>query len=173
MCGEKMPVYRSLVSILGSPPRVRGKVLRAESLTSPARITPACAGKRRRPASGGSRGGDHPRVCGEKGPHPRSPSAGQGSPPRVRGKACTRCEDIGSFGITPACAGKSGRLSRSFRQNQDHPRVCGEKELTELGWLECPGSPPRVRGKVSGIDHSVWHSGITPACAGKRSSDRG
>ena len=50
----------------GSPPRVRGKALCWEVGTNGARITPACAGKRPPRRCNRSRGGDHPRVCGEK-----------------------------------------------------------------------------------------------------------
>ena len=69
--------------------------------------------------------------------------------------------------ITPACAGKSVILHGHRNAPEDHPRVCGEKELEDLGQIVYKGSPPRVRGKdidIMKLDLSTW---ITPACAGK------
>ena len=70
----------------GSPPRVRGKVVAGARQTTAERITPACAGKRRRLRQIIYLTEDHPRVCGEKSllAHGRQPQ--KGSPPRVRGK---------------------------------------------------------------------------------------
>ena len=74
-------------------------------------ITPACAGKRIAAVRRMKKGGDHPRVCGEKKIVLNVKNIGAGSPPRVWGKASPE-----SYG---------GR-------RQDHPRVCGEKELKKL-----------------------------------------
>ena len=71
------------------------------------RITPACAGKRKRECTPKMKYGDHPRVCGEKlwlGLVHRSCI---GSPPRVRGKETRHFRLLLPSGITPACAGKS------------------------------------------------------------------
>ena len=86
VCGEKSTARGSVKYILGSPPRVRGKVLAFTMASSPLRITPACAGK-----SDVTDGNywlleDHPRVCGEKLVLPVQNSSCRGSPPRVRGK---------------------------------------------------------------------------------------
>ena len=50
-----------------------------------------------------------------------------GSPPRVRGKAPPIPRPIAFARITPACAGKRCRSTRSRCRSGDHPRVCGEK----------------------------------------------
>ena len=52
----------------------------------------------------------------------------------------------------------------------DHPRVRGEKAHADPTHLWRAGSPPRVRGKVSAGGRDARQPGITPACAGKRSS---
>ena len=95
-----------------------------------------------------------------------------GSPPRMRGK--DRPLEIGTecAGITPAYAGK--RVCRFVLGIlfQDHPRVCGEKRLLKDSQSVCPGSPPRMRGKVY---HQLWRAvplWITPAYAGKREHGR-
>ena len=69
--------------------------------------------------------------------------------------------------ITPACAGKRFLLRLSGCLLQDHPRMCGEKERDPDICINCPGSPPHVRGKVSGFCTILRPLGITPACAGK------
>ena len=70
-------------------------------------ITPACAGKSFSARQSGNVEQDHPRVCGEKVSNNVNVSVHRGSPPRVRGKVSSRPELHATFGITPACAGKS------------------------------------------------------------------
>ena len=66
-CGEKATENSVTPSILGSPPRVRGKGLsRRSRLPSPG-ITPARAGKRSSSSRLFCPLRDHPRACGEKG----------------------------------------------------------------------------------------------------------
>ena len=72
------------------------------------------------------------------------------------------------MGITPAWAGKRFVQPYKLILNEDHPRVGGEKSnVPSLKIMVC-GSPPRGRGKASGISLLSALSGITPAWAGKR-----
>ncbi len=87
-------------------------------------------------------------MCGEKAPAQRTGAEIKGSPPRVRGKGHLGRAGRHDGGITPACAGKSGKAAELMDIREDHPRVCGEK-LTALFW-------------------TGFVLGITPACAGKR-----
>ena len=48
MCGEKYIAMNNKGSRKGSPPHVRGKVKEGSLSISRLRITPACAGKRKR-----------------------------------------------------------------------------------------------------------------------------
>ena len=118
-------------------------------------ITPACAGKRdntghiRHPIR------DHPRVCGEKWVPLVFSFSVQGSPPRMRGKAEQIHPEAGRKRITPAHAGKSWCADPSRSAGRDHPRVCGEKRKTLAPASSGKGSPPRVRGKVTGISTPV------------------
>ena len=75
----------------------------------PFRITPAYAGKRIYHKKCDLMGGDHPRLCGEKGDPFRLSQAVSGSPPPMRGKAEIFQKDVNNYGITPAYAGKSSR----------------------------------------------------------------
>ena len=172
MCGEKFhSAYNGRCSP-GSPPRVRGKVVRGMQQALRYRITPACAGKSLTIQKLSTLRKDHPRVCGEKQYRIDSRCSHVGSPPRVRGKAKNATLGGGKRGITPACAGKSLACLGPSRRYWDHPRVCGEKRENRMSKVYSRGSPPRVRGKAHVVQNGVFGRGITPACAGKRNSAR-
>ena len=112
LCGEKafpIPQHRSGA---GSPPPMRGKGSDEVTLTVPARITPAYAGKSTQLQFHYAIIRDHPRLCGEKDIVHAVSKCNIGSPPPMRGKVFFRC---------------CGRYSR-----QDHPRLCGEKLVSLL-----------------------------------------
>ena len=91
----------------GSPPRMRGKVIRGLATRITSGITPAYAGKSAAAPLVSTPARDHPRVCGEKCGCAARFDACQGSPPRMRGKEWFRDQNIDDPGITPAYAGKS------------------------------------------------------------------
>ena len=93
MCGEKLHADVFCNNCEGSPPHVRGKA-------------GACT-------HGQARHWDHPRVCGEKVFLSVPATSVLGSPPRMRGKAALFPVGLPIAGITPACAGKSLKRSRS------------------------------------------------------------
>ena len=88
----------------------------------------------------------------------------------MRGKVAIPPGKLPDRGITPAYAGKSRSGRIVMPDIRDHPRVCGEKFFRQDDFQPARGSPPRVRGKVDPIQGGVDHGGITPACAGKRTS---
>ena len=137
------------VSMLGSPPHVRGKARRVCVDTAGSRITPAHAGKSSQNEICWRRPWDHPHMCGEKGVYAMLYTGLWGSPPRMRGKVLSQ-----SSGDT---------------REWDYPRTCGEK-VSSTSPMKClKGSPPRMRGKVQLLPVHHDKVGITPACAGKRS----
>ena len=152
---------------LGSPPRMRGKVIVRSRNAVQIGITPAYAGKRQRRATACTWLRDHPRVCGEKDAICKSCPARQGSPSRMRGKAGWPLCGLPCIGITPAYAGKSGPCPDRVPPAGDHPRVCGEKSQSTSASPRALGSPPRMRGKGVKQSNSRIRMGITPAYAGK------
>ena len=66
VCGEKFQSCHGSHVSLGSPPRVRGKVVAVVFGGKLDGITPACAGKSDRRVVTLPAVEDHPRVCGEK-----------------------------------------------------------------------------------------------------------
>ena len=65
-CGEKLMTVLLRDLVLGSPPRMRGKVSSSQMTYFEGGITPAHAGKRPDESSTADRKKDHPRACGEK-----------------------------------------------------------------------------------------------------------
>ena len=114
-----------------------------------------------------STAGDHPRVCGEKIWLSSVCVHASGSPPRMRGKGMYAMHPARAWGITPAYAGKRTPKWPCFPRKWDHPRVCGEKRSCHQPECLRPGSPPRMRGKVSVFSLPPTTFGITPAYAGK------
>ena len=94
----------------------------------------------------------------------------KGSPPHMRGKGKSLCDDLQRVGITPAYAGKRRLRSRPGDGRKDHPRVCGEKRIFRFKLTPIVGSPPRMRGKGLSAFRRSHRKGITPAYAGKRHS---
>ena len=131
-CGEKRPSTSAVGTFPGSPPRMRGKVLKQLIVDSVDGITPAYAGKRPGWADSGCQRGDHPCVCGEKRFASASLDAYWGSPPRMRGKVHPHLCGLVGLGITPAYAGKRWYTWCAKRLPPDHPRVCGEKVTSTL-----------------------------------------
>ena len=64
-CGENGYFFPHLAVIMGSPPRMRGKLDRCMGAAAARRITPADAGKTRELRAVAAILEDHPRGCGE------------------------------------------------------------------------------------------------------------
>ena len=111
---------------------------------------------------------DHPRLRGEKAFFNAFIQASLGSPPPARGEVRNAVEQYGGCGITPACAGRSAFCNCQKALAWDHPRLRGEKAIGIIKLLFSQGSPPPVRGEALGTDCNRHHTGITPACAGRR-----
>ena len=86
MCGENVVEDVPATADVGSPPRVRGKLLESDFIDASAGITPACAGKTEEAYELANEDEDHPRVCGENISKTFYNQNEIGSPPRVRGK---------------------------------------------------------------------------------------
>ena len=170
--GEKFCRVRLCPMCQGSPPRGQGKVLAAGLHNLIDRITPAWAGKRGPGPVKLGRSRDHPRVGGEKSDPGVVTNSIKGSPPRGRGKAAAFAFASCCFGITPAWAGKSCPEWRGMLRSGVHPRTGGEKRERRRIANDALGSPPRGRGKGGGCSVVCAQIGITPAQAGKRSSNR-
>ncbi len=127
LCGEKSAFSSTSLSSWGSPPPMRGKVASIFVPAISSRITPAYAGKSNIVVPSEQPTKDHPRLCGEKSRYSVTLCITAGSPPPMRGKGNERAEISDRDRITPAYAGKSEMRKQSPLNEQDHPRLCGEK----------------------------------------------
>ena len=167
LCGEKGNSKGLRGALWGSPPPMRGKGNIFPLAVVLEGITPAYAGKRSGAGLLQERQWDHPRLCGEKISLIQSSHLLSGSPPPMRGKVGGGMRFKFPFGITPAYAGKSGKVNFVGKTQGDHPRLCGEKRAVRIHAPHVPGSPPPMRGKVRYFGLLTNHKGITPAYAGK------
>ena len=65
MCGKDLPLQRSILRPMGSPPHVRERLYFCFSDHPRPGITPACAGKTHHGGQVLDYDGDHPRMCGK------------------------------------------------------------------------------------------------------------
>ena len=85
----------------------------------------------------------------------------------MRGKVVGEFIEFAFRRITPARAGKRQIAEALDIDERDHPRACGEKFVHRATRKRLGGSPPRVRGKVRGLQCFAGIPRITPARAGK------
>ena len=130
LCGEKVFLGVFGVSLMGSPPPMRGKEKFSCMKKRWFGITPAYAGKSTCGVMQRACSWDHPRLCGEKIKKVSGLDVDKGSPPPMRGKVDVQTEDGTPDRITPAYAGKSSSVASLTFPPRDHPRLCGEKFLT-------------------------------------------
>ena len=86
----------------------------------------------------------------------------------MRGKDSSRLLSQPLSGITPAYAGKSSAFICSSPVNQDHPRLCGEKDRDFVAVHKFIGSPPPMRGKVGQLSDSVTGQWDHPRLCGEK-----
>ena len=185
-CGEHILTGLALSKRGGSSPRMRGAPRTSTPCQAGGRIIPADAGstsygsgspkgKRIIPADAGSTLGqteplpadpDHPRGCGEHSPSTVRACLGSGSSPRMRGARRVGCTCCGGNRIIPADAGSTRHHSSSRRKARDHPRGCGEHDLTAFCKSRSKGSSPRMRGAPESYWYYDTSDRIIPADAG-------
>ena len=166
VCGEHLLAMRLLLSLVGSSPRVRGTLLSPDLSRLLSRFIPACAGNTKGSRSKDSFTAVHPRVCGEHNLIPTVGGSVSGSSPRVRGTRYPISTPCCLHRFIPACAGNTFAHEWEHMGEAVHPRVCGEHEPRNSGWLFCVGSSPRVRGTPHLGKRGVIIARFIPACAG-------
>ena len=107
-------------------------------------------------------------MRGEKSAIVMSDTLCVGSSPHARGKVLNSQIFIHGHRIIPACAGKRRHQFIIVGEDQDHPRMRGEKHKVVINREIAIGSSPHARGKANEENHKLWEFRIIPACAGKR-----
>ena len=110
-CGEDPAVGHHRPPVVGSPPRMRGRLVVWVVGVPVAGLTPANAGKT--PHCPGRCGcvRAHPRECGEDGLSGKKGFVHPGSPPRMRGRPGSQGRSQPRAGLTPANAGKTSHTN--------------------------------------------------------------
>ena len=166
-CGENRESLNYATRDIGSPPRMRGKLVTVCPARQNTRITPADAGKTRKEKPIVIADLDHPRGCGENRADRQTAKHWRGSPPRMRGKPSATAVTADELRITPADAGKTLVSIQALFPARDHPRGCGENSIMLCFIDSNVGSPPRMRGKRKKELPDDVNIRITPADAGK------
>ena len=130
---------------------MRGKVADKPDIIRQHGITPAYAGKSRKPVHCRKPVQDHPRLCGEKEERYCRGYDVIGSPPPMRGKDQAVKNSNERTRITPAYAGKRHFKDVRLCCHWDHPRLCGEKHICTPAAVSQKGSPPPMRGKEDAV----------------------
>ena len=171
-CGELSRTPDVPPSAVGSSPRMRGTPARPGAVRRGVRIIPAHAGNSELPCMVASRAADHPRACGELQRDIVRENRHAGSSPRMRGTPSERLLGDRRRRIIPAHAGNSHRPREPARFKPDHPRACGELQLSFLPADLDAGSSPRMRGTPQEAENAQALRRIIPAHAGNSASPR-
>ena len=164
--GDVGPYFRVSLVVGGSPPRARGRRQQGAAWLVLWGLTPACAGTSYGALAVATTARAHPRVRGDViGGPTRFPPA-SGSPPRARGRQADAVDQLGTLGLTPACAGTSSSRKLKTAGSWAHPRVRGDVTGTIHRQARAAGSPPRARGRPWYFLPALPPAGLTPACAG-------
>ena len=166
-CGEGTRRAGRRIRTRGSSPRLRGRDLRTGKRPGVRGIIPAPAGKGSPARSTSSCTRDHPRACGEGAVLALRRCDGDGSSPRLRGRATRPQAPDPEPRIIPAPAGKGGGASARTSSPRDHPRACGEGQPSTRRTSSGHGSSPRLRGRGPRRRTRRPTRGIIPAPAGK------
>ena len=169
-CGANLPEAYLVRDVLGSSPRMRGKLPLLQHVLHGERIIPAHAGQTHHRSCPVICYTDHPRACGANVRHRRSRPRQNGSSPRMRGKPHQRVMPPAGRRIIPAHAGQTRALARPDQRRTDHPRACGANSSGAFSMIRLIGSSPRMRGKRVGSVPVGILARIIPAHAGQTQS---
>ena len=125
VCGADLQFVPVQLTAMGSPPRVRSRLVFGGRLVTNHGITSACAEQTHPQQSAWPIGKDHLRVCGADVDRIITIPADRGSPPRVRSRRDGYRSIRARYKITSACAEQTGLPKTVSGRLGDHLRVCG------------------------------------------------
>ena len=168
-CGEHYRIVCIIRVETGSSPRLRGTRRAGRRSAGADGIIPALAGNTAVHIDFHGVFWDHPRACGEHWTGEGTQESIVGSSPRLRGTPIAATIPAPEKGIIPALAGNTGAGGVGGVAGWDHPRACGEHEMTLLENGVALGSSPRLRGTQQYDNRQHGNDGIIPALAGNTS----
>ena len=111
--------------------------------------------------------GKHPRFRGEDAKTTESGCWTLETPPLARGRRISGFGKRRQLRNTPACAGKTIRVSSNDETDEKHPRLRGEDSMPSVDFTDCSETPPLARGRLFISLDGLDDLRNTPACAGK------
>ena len=147
-CGDKLWLFRCLMSMSGSSPRVWGQADFVLSYTDVAGIIPTRVGTSPYQISYRKTPRDHPHACGDKPVLNHLELVAHGSSPRVWGQAALALRGNKGVRIIPTRVGTSLAKHVCRSVCRDHPHACGDKPDSSKTPRPRSGSSPRVWGQV-------------------------
>ena len=166
VCGEHARRSTRCCTRPGSSPRMRGAPAGLCGRRERHGIIPAYAGSTVQKLVHRPFFRDHPRVCGEHGSRWECIMSWTGSSPRMRGALRRVVAAVVKIGIIPAYAGSTMGVLTKEIVRRDHPRVCGEHQVSSINVSIEVGSSPRMRGALRAMSIRRQSVGIIPAYAG-------
>ena len=148
VCGEDRELLKSIMLLVETPPRMRGRPGSRGTHASSYGNTPAYAGKTWQYKELHKQRWKHPRVCGEDRELLKSIMLLVETPPRMRGRPDVNYNFPSRQRNTPAYAGKTGSMANTSTKLWKHPRVCGEDLAAASAAVFVPETPPRMRGRL-------------------------
>ena len=166
-CGGTMAISRSMDTLAGLSPRVRGNPEPMNPADVARRSIPASAGEPDALQAGRPQPTVYPRECGGT---PRRrwgwlPQAGLS--PRVRGNPLRRDRPDVPGGSIPASAGEPAGVVGEYIIREVYPRECGGTQQVYEEDSQGRGLSPRVRGNLITANPVVGRRRSIPASAGE------
>ena len=125
-CGANSSGAFSMIRLIGSSPRMRGKRVGSVPVGILARIIPAHAGQTQSHQRNGKEDADHPRACGANHVPQQDARQPRGSSPRMRGKLVIFFLGDNIIGSSPRMRGKLARPCTSSADLRSIPAHAGQ-----------------------------------------------
>ena len=134
--------------LIGSPPRVWGRLRLRRRDRPTLRFTPTRVGTTPSETAASRPPAVHPHACGDDEPATPSPVKVHGSPPRVWGRPYSVPATLAAQRFTPTRVGTTTSRPTRRRGAPVHPHACGDDKAAGRKSAASSGSPPRVWGRL-------------------------
>ena len=125
-CGDNQATEKLPVTVIGSPPRVWGQLLKRSAAHLLSRFTPTRVGTTLDALAIVDGVPVHPHACGDNFSALTPPSSSSGSPPRVWGQHDNLVDHHNRIRFTPTRVGTTASAPSAPHTPAVHPHACGD-----------------------------------------------
>ena len=165
-CGDDAPTAPSTTVVIGSPPRVWGRLRLATAVVRAQRFTPTRVGTTACVSARTATCTVHPHACGDDCRSCSRAASANGSPPRVWGRPARADPGHPDARFTPTRVGTTTASRELARLYPVHPHACGDDGSLRRGCRRGGGSPPRVWGRPVVVFARFHRDRFTPTRVG-------